>query len=167
MYACATTQLAVGTAGDLTAELEPLMEEGRVDLVIGGHVHGYERTHATGRNGATVVLPTQCKPEQGLQVDCYASPGAPVHINVGMGGAGSLGHFKGKPELTELRSSKWNAVSEEDGYGYVRVTVSSQYLLIEYVDIGERRWDRWSQHTPQPERMSVMDHILLAKYGGG
>jgi hypothetical protein len=45
-----------GTAGDLVHALEALIaEEGGADLVIAGHVHEYERSHATRRNGKVVA----------------------------------------------------------------------------------------------------------------
>eukprot|EP01043_Picozoa_sp_COSAG02_P055006 COSAG02_NODE_6314_length_3658_cov_2.566451_3_plen_147_part_00 len=143
--------------------------EGGVDLVLAGHVHGYERTHATGQNGTVVVLPTRRQQEQML--DCYSSPGVPVYINVGMGGAGSLGHFKGKPALKSLANEDWNAISLDGGYGYVRVTVSTQtlanaQLLIEYQDIGERRWQPWQQRTPERQPAAVLDRVLVTKGAG-
>lgn len=158
---------AAGTAGDLTSNLEPLFAEGGVDLVLGGHVHGYERTHATGRNGSAVMHPARRQRQE--EVDCYSSPGHPVYINVGMGGAGSLGQFKGKPALTSLAKSRWNAVSLDAGYGYVQVTVSNpessgtSELFIEYHDIGERRFQPWQQLTPQRQPPAILDRVLLVK----
>lgn len=96
---------AVGTAGDLAAELETILVEGGVvrlfslifsqlfslivykssaefgstlgqDLVLAGHVHHYERTHATKHNGGSVIRPVMTKD----QVDRYDRPGAPVYI---------------------------------------------------------------------------------------
>jgi hypothetical protein len=159
-----------GTAGDLTAHLEPLFREGEVDLVLGGHVHGYERTHATGHNGTAVVHPTRLQREQ--ELDCYSSPGVPVYVNVGMGGAGSLGQFKGKPALTSLAKEDWNAVSLDAGYGYVQATVFTQIpaeaqLLVEYHDIGERRWQPWQQRTAERQGPAVLDRVLLIKPKGG
>ena len=55
-----------------------------MDLVLAGHVHHYERTHATKHNGAKVALPVLTTDG----VERYASPGAPVYVNIGMGGAG-------------------------------------------------------------------------------
>ena len=159
-----------GTAGDLTAHLEPLFREGGVDLVLGGHVHGYERMHATGHNGTAVVHPTRLQREQ--ELDCYSSPGVPVYVNVGMGGAGSLGQFKGKPALTSLAKEDWNAVSLDAGYGYVQATVFTQIpaeaqLLVEYHDIGERRWQPWQQRTAERQGPAVLDRVLLIKPKGG
>jgi hypothetical protein len=104
------------------------------------------------------------------ELDCYSSPGVPVYVNVGMGGAGSLGHFKGKPALTSLAKEDWNAVSLDAGYGYVRVTISTQSpnseLLIEYHDIGERRWQPWQQRTPERQPAAILDRVLLIKKAG-
>ena len=161
----------MGTAGDLTSKLERVFADGDVDLVLAGHVHGYERTHATGRNGTVVKHPTRRR-IRGQELDCYSSPGIPVYVNIGMGGAGSLGQFKGKPALTWLANEDWHALSLDAGYGYVRVTVSADsrannQLLVEYHDIGERRWQPWQQRTPERQAAAVLDRFLLVKEAGG
>ena len=52
----AICSLRKATAGDLVHALEALIaEEGGADLVIAGHVHEYERSHATRRNGKVVA----------------------------------------------------------------------------------------------------------------
>ena len=109
----------------------------------------YERSHATRRNGKVVVRPT--RNESGMP--CYSSPAAPVHVNVGSGGAGELGNFKGKPVLTYLAGAPWSAARLTSGYGYVQVTVNKlraagdgepmERLICQYIDVGEQRWQAW------------------------
>lgn len=79
------------TAGHLTAALEPLFADGRVDLVVAGHLHGWERTHPVAANGSVVILPVHrqhntatARPSSAAAAgDVYREPGAPVYLTVG------------------------------------------------------------------------------------
>jgi hypothetical protein len=62
-------------------ELEPLLLAHAVDLVVTGHLHGYERVHPNVAGNVT-DLPTRVAGE-----DVYTRPAAPVHLMVGHGGA--------------------------------------------------------------------------------
>lgn len=70
--------------------LEPLFLEHRVDLVLSGHVHRYQRSFP--------VI-------QGVPVQLdYHAPSAPVHVMAGNGGCGGMDHFEGvKPQWEAYR----------------------------------------------------------------
>ena len=133
----------------------------------------YERSHATRRNGKVVVRPT--RNESGMP--CYSSPAAPVHVNVGSGGAGELGNFKGKPVLTYLAGAPWSAARLTSGYGYVQVTVNKlraagdgepmERLICQYIDVGEQRWQAWEQRTGAVQPESVADAFAIEKRSVG
>lgn len=97
----------VGCADDapnVRAALEPLLLEAKVDLVVAGHVHAYERTHPVA-HGARVGVST-------------LRPRAPIYLVVGASGAADTD--EGYPErmspLTAARSGP---------YGFVRLTVEN------------------------------------------
>ncbi len=64
-------------------ELEAMLLSNAVDLVITGHLHGYERVHPN-KAGNVVSRPS---PVVGTPELGYHHPGAPVHLVVGHGGA--------------------------------------------------------------------------------
>ena len=70
-----------GTAGHLTAELEPLFIAGKVDLVLSGHLHLWERTHPVADGGGRVVRRDESR-SGGPEGDVYVDPAAPVHLTV-------------------------------------------------------------------------------------
>ena len=108
---------------------------------------------------------------------CYSSPAAPVHVNVGSGGAGELGNFKGKPVLTYLAGAPWSAARLTSGYGYVQVTVNKlraardgepmERLICQYIDVGEQRWQAWEQRTGAVQPESVADAFAIEKRSVG
>ena len=74
-----------GTEGALTAELEDLFVANKVDVSFYGHIHSYNRMFPVKDNGTTVERPPASESK------VYRSPGAPVHMMVGMSGANHLG----------------------------------------------------------------------------
>lgn len=85
-----------------------LVEEGAVDLILGGHHHSYQRT---------------CK-VSGNQCVAGASPGVVVW-NVGMAGAGLNRINATRPEIFQYADAK--------NYGYGRITADTEKLLAEFV----------------------------------
>ena len=90
----------------LRSEVEALFFDFKVDLVLTGHVHSYERSYPV--FDGTVVTTS------------YTAPGAPVYILQGASGnrEGNNGEY---PPLSEL--SEWTAAtSVEIGYGIMSVS---------------------------------------------
>ena len=109
--------------------LEPLLAEYRVDLVLSGHMHAYERPHAVRKNGSAVVLPTtttatattatttdsnSASDDGGSggceHVDEYRDvpPGMPLYVTQGNSGAVQL-------ERWQRPSPTWSAVRWANG----------------------------------------------------
>ena len=105
---------------DLRLELEPLLAASRVDLVLSGHMHAYERTHAVASNGSAVVLPatsffssSSSSPSSSsvsCEVDVYEAPppGYPVYVTQGNSGAVQA-------ERWERPSPDWSAARWANG----------------------------------------------------
>ncbi|CAA3006733.1 probable inactive purple acid phosphatase 27 [Olea europaea subsp. europaea] len=107
--------------------VEPLLLANKVDLVLFGHVHNYERTCA--------VYKQQCKAmpkKERNGIDTYDNTkySAPVHAVIGMAGF-SLDKFsnKGKP---------WSLVRISE-FGYTRVHATKKELKVEYVNSNTRK----------------------------
>ncbi|XP_052172070.1 nucleotide pyrophosphatase/phosphodiesterase-like [Diospyros lotus] len=107
--------------------VEPLLLANKVDLVLFGHVHNYERTCA--------VYKSECKamPEKDKSgIDTYHNSNytAPVHAVIGMAGF-SLDSFPNNADSWSLaRISK---------YGYIRVHATREDLRVEYVNANTRK----------------------------
>jgi hypothetical protein len=127
-----------GTEGKLTAELEDLFVANKVDVSFYGHIHSYNRMFPVKDNGTTVEIPPH-------DTKVYLSPNAPVHMMIGMAGAGHLG----KP----YASPAWSAHAEIK-YGWVKATfANSSALHLEFIANGDGL-----QGTP-----SVHDDVWIAK----
>ncbi|XP_076939505.1 putative inactive purple acid phosphatase 27 [Bidens hawaiensis] len=103
-------------------QVEPLLLTHKVDLVLFGHVHNYERTCAVYRN--------QCKamPKKGADgVDTYDNNNyeAPVHAIIGMAGF-KLDNFPPK-------AGSWS-ISRISKFGYARVHTTKTQLDFEFVN---------------------------------
>lgn len=92
---------------NIRAELEPLLEASRVDIVLNGHMHAYERTHAVGMNGTKVVVPDR-KASKAAGADVYANPGLPIYLTQGNAGAA-------QEERWERPAPPWSAVRWANG----------------------------------------------------
>ncbi|XP_059651941.1 probable inactive purple acid phosphatase 27 [Cornus florida] len=102
--------------------VEPLLLANKVDLVLFGHVHNYERTCAVYQN--------QCKgmpKKDGNGIDTYDSTNyaAPVHAIIGMAGF-TLDKSSNSGDSWSLKR-----ISE---FGYVRVHATKKDLTLEYVN---------------------------------
>ena len=109
-----------GTEGQLTNELEDLFVKNQVDVSFYGHIHSYNRMFPTKQNGTYVE-------NQNRKV--YINPKAPVHMMVGMSGAGHLGAPYDTPS--------WSAYSEIS-YGWLRTTFANRSSLhLEFIANGD------------------------------
>ena len=109
-----------GTEGQLTSELEDLFVKNKVDVSFYGHIHSYNRMFPVKNNGTYV---------ERTQTNVYRSPDAPVHMMVGMSGAGHLGAKYDTPD--------WSAHSEIS-YGWLRATFANATALhLEFVANGD------------------------------
>ncbi|XP_059440767.1 probable inactive purple acid phosphatase 27 [Corylus avellana] len=82
-----------------TKEVEPLLLENKVDLVLFGHVHNYERSCS--------VFQKECKAspkkdESGIDVYDHNNYSAPVHAIIGMGGF-SFDKFPNQVQLYQVQ----------------------------------------------------------------
>ena len=112
-----------GTEGALTAELEELFVDSKVDVSFYGHIHSYNRMFPVKANG------TQVERGPAEQRRVYHKPSAPVHMMIGMAGAGHLG--------TPYEQPLWSA-HDEVAYGWVKATfANSSALHLEFVANGD------------------------------
>lgn len=110
-----------GTEGSLTAELEQLFVDSKVDASFYGHIHSYNRMYPVKANGAWVDNSSYAH---------YHRPEAPVHMMIGMSGAAHLG----KPYD---KSVPWSAYSEIS-YGWLRATfANASALRLQFVANGD------------------------------
>ncbi|KAK1360460.1 Purple acid phosphatase [Heracleum sosnowskyi] len=102
--------------------VEPLLLSNKVDLVLFGHVHNYERTCAI-YQGECKAMPKK----DGNGIDTYDSSNyqAPVHAVIGMAGF-SLDSFPST-------ASAWSLKRISD-FGYARVDATKTDLNFEYVN---------------------------------
>ncbi|KAJ0957147.1 putative phosphodiesterase I [Helianthus annuus] len=103
-------------------QVEPLLLTNKVDLVLFGHVHNYERTCAVYRN--------QCKamPKKGADgVDTYDNNNyeAPVHAIIGMAGF--------KLDSFPPKAGRWS-ISRISEFGYARIHTTKTQLDFEFVN---------------------------------
>lgn len=102
--------------------VEPLLMKYKVDLVLFGHVHNYERTCAVYRNKCKAV------PKKGADgVDTYDNTNyeAPVHAIIGMAGF--------RLDSFPPTAGSWS-LSRISEYGYVKVHTTKKQLDFEFVN---------------------------------
>lgn len=102
--------------------VEPLLVDNKVDLVLFGHVHNYERTCSV-YNSQCLAMPT--KDENGIDTYDNSNYKAPVQAVVGMAGF-SLDKF---PHL----AADWS-LSRICEFGYVRAHATKDELMVELVN---------------------------------
>jgi 3',5'-cyclic AMP phosphodiesterase CpdA len=107
--------------GKLAVALEPLLQGGAVDLVLQGHIHSFDRTHAV-RNGTVIQRGS------GQGNSTYASPGAPIYVVQGTSGALPENVFFDPPPV-------WSAARNLGSFGYGRLHVNASALAYEYVGL--------------------------------
>ncbi|KAJ7525705.1 hypothetical protein O6H91_17G062300 [Diphasiastrum complanatum] len=101
--------------------IEPLFVMNKVDLVLWGHVHNYERTCAVFQ-GICSLLPT--KDTNGTDTYMGTPYRAPVHAVIGMSGF-TLDPFATNP-------ANWS-LARASAFGYVRVEAAANQLLLQYI----------------------------------
>lgn len=101
--------------------VEPLLLENKVDLVLFGHVHNYERTCSVFQNECK-AMPT--KDKNGMDTYDGRNYSAPVHAVIGMAGF-TLDKFSNNVESWSLKR-----ISE---FGYLRAHATRNDLNLEFV----------------------------------
>ncbi|KAK7263945.1 hypothetical protein RJT34_31544 [Clitoria ternatea] len=104
-----------------TKAVEPLLFENKVDLVLFGHVHNYERTCSV-LQGKCKAMPT--KDKSGVDTYDNRNYSAPVHAIIGMAGF-TLDKFSNHVESWSLKR-----ISE---FGYLRAHATRNHLSLEFV----------------------------------
>ncbi|KAJ4979818.1 hypothetical protein NE237_010598 [Protea cynaroides] len=120
-----STLSAVPSSVDSTfvEKVEPLLLNYKVDLVLWGHVHNYERTCAVYQNNCK-AMPT--KDTNGNDLYDNTNYTAPVHVVIGMAGF-SLDQFP-----SNVNASSWSLVRIAE-FGYVRFQATKEELQAEFV----------------------------------
>ncbi|KDP40495.1 hypothetical protein JCGZ_24494 [Jatropha curcas] len=113
--------------GNFVANVEPLLLEYKVDLVLFGHVHNYERSCSVYKNKC-MAMPE--KDASGIDTYDHNSYKAPVHAIIGMAGF-TLDHFS--PIVPEWSLKR---ISE---FGFARVFASKEELKLELVNSNTRQ----------------------------
>ncbi|XP_024028054.1 probable inactive purple acid phosphatase 27 isoform X2 [Morus notabilis] len=135
-----------GVDQDFINEVEPLLVANKVDLVLFGHVHNYERTCSVYRN-ACLAMPR--KDESGIDTYDHNNYTAPVHTVIGMAGfvldkfpdsvnnswslerISEFGYFRGHATKEELKLELVNAATKkvEDSFRITKKQDSSSRKL--------------------------------------
>ncbi|XP_065865480.1 nucleotide pyrophosphatase/phosphodiesterase-like [Euphorbia lathyris] len=109
------------------AFVEPLLKQYKVDLVLFGHVHNYERTCSVYK---TECLAMPSKDKNGVDTYNHNNYTAPVHSVIGMAGF-SLDNFSSiVPRWSLKRISK---------FGYARISAKQGELYFEFVNSNTRQ----------------------------
>ncbi|KAK8542285.1 hypothetical protein V6N12_014886 [Hibiscus sabdariffa] len=113
---------SLGADDQFLEVVEPLLLDNKVDLVLFGHVHNYERTCSV-YNSECLAMPTK----DGNGIDTYDNSNytAPVQAIVGMAGF-SLDKFSDDAPSWSLKR-----ISE---FGYVRADATKDELKLEFVN---------------------------------
>ncbi|KMS99148.1 hypothetical protein BVRB_2g047460 [Beta vulgaris subsp. vulgaris] len=107
--------------------VEPLLLQNKVDLVLFGHVHNYERTCAMYR-GKCMAKPM--KDENGIDTYDNSNYTAPIQAVIGMAGF-TLDNFSDKaPEWSLKRINK---------FGYTRIHATKEELKLEFVNSNTKK----------------------------
>ncbi|KAF4347639.1 hypothetical protein G4B88_024277 [Cannabis sativa] len=117
MYTSSTGLFSVDT--DFAKEVEPLLLANKVDLVLFGHVHNYERTCSVYKNSC-LAMPN--KDQNGVDTYDHNNYSAPVHAVIGMAGF-SLDKFP-----NDVKSWSLRRISE---FGYLRAHATKQDITLE------------------------------------
>jgi hypothetical protein len=111
IYSAALLEWADHSPGSkLSADWEPLFL-GRVDLVLAGHIHSYDRTHPV-HNGSVVG------PIPPANASVYRDPRAPLYVCAGTSGALPENVFVEPPPV-------WSAARHNGVFGYGRLEAAA------------------------------------------
>ncbi|KAI9116718.1 hypothetical protein K1719_012376 [Acacia pycnantha] len=121
MYSSTKSVLLPNVDENFVKAVEPLLLENKVDLVLFGHVHNYERTCSIYQSTCK-AMPT--KDANGIDTYDNKNYSAPVHAVIGMAGF-TLDNFPNNADSWSLKR-----ISE---FGYLRVHATRQELNLEFV----------------------------------
>lgn len=107
--------------------VEPLLLQNKVDLVLFGHVHNYERTCAL-YNGKCKANPV--KDDSGIDTYDNTNYTAPVHAIIGMAGF-TLDKFS--------PTHKYWSLTRIEQFGYARIHATRNKLSLEFVNSNTRQ----------------------------
>ncbi|ETI39090.1 hypothetical protein F443_15286 [Phytophthora nicotianae P1569] len=127
----------------IQAAFEDLLLKYKVDVVLTGHKHYYERHLPIANNKAIL---------DGVSKDykVYDNPQAPVHILTG--GAGQSEGLSFSPTHT----ASWNAVSDYEHFGYSMLKANRTTLVWEYIlSSGQTVQDEFVMHKTDPTQSDV------------
>ncbi|XP_059434979.1 probable inactive purple acid phosphatase 1 [Corylus avellana] len=110
-------------------EVEPLLSENKVDLVLFGHVHNYERSCSVYQNECK-ALPR--KDKNGIDTYDHSNYSAPVHVVIGMAGF-TLDKFSNYVDSWSL--------SRISQFGYLRGHATKKELNLEFVNSDTKKVD--------------------------
>ncbi|XP_057977170.1 probable inactive purple acid phosphatase 27 isoform X2 [Malania oleifera] len=128
MYSSCTFGLLPGAVDrEFVGAVESLLLTNKVDLVLFGHVHNYERTCRVYQSQC-LGMPT--KNADGIDVYDNSNYTAPVQAVIGMAGF-TLDKFP------ENNTESWS-LSRVSEYGYVRINATRNELMSEYVNANSR-----------------------------
>ena len=136
----------------LSVAFEPLFH-GRVALVLSGHIHSYDRTHAV-YNG-TVEGPT---PPAG-NASVYVNPTAPLYVCAGTSGALPENVFIEPPPV-------WSAVRMNGAFGYGRLEASSVSLNYTFVGMFGQVLDAFAIVRAAADNARAPANVSLLDFGG-
>ncbi|PKA56335.1 putative inactive purple acid phosphatase 24 [Apostasia shenzhenica] len=101
--------------------VEPLLIQNKVDLVLFGHVHNYERTCAIYQNECKAM---PAKDKDGLDFYNNSNYTAPVHVIIGMAGFTLDGFAKQVDDWSLVRISE---------FGYTKVHATKENLSVQLI----------------------------------
>ena len=150
--------------GKLSAAWEPLFL-GRVDLVLSGHIHSYDRTHPV-RNGSVVG------PLPPANASVYVNAAAPLYVCAGTSGALPENVFVEPPPT-------WSAARHNGVFGYGRLEVaaaaaagSGGFHVLNYTQLGlfgeAVDWFQLRKAAAgrPPARAPAAANVSILSYGG-
>ncbi|XP_044488172.1 probable inactive purple acid phosphatase 1 isoform X3 [Mangifera indica] len=112
--------------GRFAQEVEPLLLQSKVDLVLFGHVHNYERTCSVFQSRC---LAMPAKDANGTDTYDHSNYKAPVQAVIGMAG------FK----LDGFQKNETWSLSKMMKFGYLRVHATKEDMKLEFVEADTRK----------------------------
>ncbi|KAJ6713299.1 PURPLE ACID PHOSPHATASE [Salix purpurea] len=115
-----------GTDDKFTKAVEPLLVQYKVDMVLCGHVHNYERTCSV-YDSNCLAMPS--KDRNGIDTYDHSNFSAPLHAVIGMAGF-SLDNFS--------QPRRWSLVRISE-FGYLRGHATMEDINLEFVNSNTRQ----------------------------
>ncbi|WP_031497193.1 metallophosphoesterase [Bryobacter aggregatus] len=128
--------------------LADLFEEGRADLVIGGHVHNYQRTHpmkfvveAGFKLGSKTEVPGKWTLDKSYDGDKNTKPNAPIYLVTGAGGATLYNpEQNGNPSTFQDFTAKFSS----DTHSFTVIDASAKELKVRQISSSGKEIDRFT-----------------------